>query len=120
MTKKTRRGSRGTRKAKRSRSKSKSPLKRNELDLNTIINLSPMARLPQGIRPHYPTGLALNEPLIIETSPAVEIVPSYSPSLSPNADEWFPPQPPKSSPPLLSAKAPIVNLSAFALSLIHI
>ena len=120
MTKKTHRGYRGTRKAKRSksrpRSKSTSPTKRNEFDIHFMMNLSPMAHLPPGVRPHYPAGLQLNEPLRIETSPEVQVVPAYSPSLSPNAEEWFPPPPPKSSPPLLSAKAPIVDLSAFALA----
>ena len=137
MSKKTHRGSRGsrgtrgtrrTRKVKRSksrssssassRSKSASPHKWENLNVEFMMNLPPNAILPHHVG-RYSSNLLPIEPLLIESSPVVvDVVPAYSPSLSPNAEEWVPFQPPapKSSPPLLSARAPVVNLSRFALA----
>jgi len=122
---KTRRGSRkGTRKTKRSksrsrsRSKSKSPHKWENLNVEFMMNLPANAILPRHVA-QYSSGIFPREPLVIETSPMLmDVVPAYSPSLSPNAEEWVPFQPPapKSSPPLLSSRPPVVNLSAFALA----
>ena len=121
MGKKTHRGSRKTRKTmrskSRSRSKSASPHKWENLNVEFMMNLPANVVLP-GTMGRYSSGLVPSEPLVIESSPImVDEVPTYSPSLSPNAEEWVPfqPPPPKSSPPLLSSRAPIMNVSPFAL-----